>query len=253
MSAPADGLEEIREKYEARAGLDPLRAVLDAGDPDNRKNAFVDLLERRVLARAVGPGPHPVALDLGCGVGRFFGLLAPRCGRILGLDATGALLRAAGPAAAASGAARVQGAAGAIPMRDGSASLVLSCGVLIHCPEGALDGVAREVRRVLRPGGRFVALEHMAPGPASEAREGILYRSPAEFRRPFLEAGLSLRSEAAVRKVPSRVVHWVRTGRLPRALWGLGAFLEPRLALRGREPPSYRDHLFVWERPDGAG
>ena len=251
MTAAHGDRSEVERKYEARAGLDPLRAVLDAGDPDNRKNEFVNYLEQRLLARVLGFGRESVAVDLGCGVGRFFGLLAARSDRVVGVDATQALLRAAKERPLPAFVSLARGTATSIPLRDGAASVVLCVGVLIHAVEDeALARVASEVARVLRPGGRFVAIEHISPG-ASERREDIVYRSLGDFRRPFVDAGLRVVSERPVRKVPSRVIHWVRTGRLPRFLWGLGALLEPRLATMGREPPAYRDHLFVMERPRG--
>ena len=252
MSRPADGLRDVEKKYETRAGLDPLRSVLDAGDPDNLKNEFVDFLERRSLARALGAGRYSRALDLGCGVGRFFGLLATRCDRVVGLDATQALLKLAASRIPSPSFSLARGSALEIPLRDASISLVLSVGVLIHAVEPQdLERVAREVARVLQPGGLFVALEHMAPE-STVKREGIVYRSVADFGRPFVDAGLRIESSVAVRKVPSRIVHWVRTRRLPRALWSVGAALEARLATRGRAAPDYRDHLFVMRRSAGT-
>jgi len=249
---PGD-LRSVEAKYEARAALDPLRAVLDAGDPDNRKNAFVDYLERRCLARALGGARLPVVVDLGCGVGRFFPLLAPRCHRLLGIDVTEALLRVARTAGAGGAAGLIRGSATGIPLRDGTADLVLCCNVLIHVvEEDGLASVASEVRRILRPGGRFVAIEHISPSAVSERREGIVYRSRSDFRGAFTLAGLSILEDRPVRKVPSRVIHWVRLGRLPRPLWAFGAALESLLAPRGSEAPSYRDHLFVMERSRSA-
>jgi SAM-dependent methyltransferase len=244
----------VEAKYEARASLDPLRAVLDAGDPDNRKNAFVDFLEKRALEGVLGRRRIGTAVDLGCGVGRFFPLLSSRAGAVVGVDATEALLRAVPRGGEAGRARLVRGSAVAIPLRDASADLVFCSSVLIHVTdERDLASVAAEVRRVLRPGGRFVAIEHITPRPGSERREGIVYRSLSALEDAFLRERFTVLRDRPIRKVPSRVVHWVRHGRLPRALWPIGALLESALALRGREPPSYRDHLFVMERSAGAG
>lgn len=96
----------------------------------------------RCAADLLGPGR---VLDLGCGVGHSYELLAPR--ETVGLDLD---------AAALDGQARetVVGDMRSLPFADGCFASVLSVHSIEHVPDAA--PVAAEVVRVLEPGGRAV-------------------------------------------------------------------------------------------------
>ncbi|MFO0572469.1 MAG: methyltransferase domain-containing protein [Polyangia bacterium] len=69
----------------------PLRALLQAARVTDPYSTLVGLvaphIEGLAEARAAAPGEaRPVALDVGCHVGRLARELAPRCGTVLGLD-----------------------------------------------------------------------------------------------------------------------------------------------------------------------
>jgi SAM-dependent methyltransferase/uncharacterized membrane protein YbhN (UPF0104 family) len=117
------------------------------------------LLRRRTdrLARALGP-PDGAGrgLDLGCGLGHQALELERRGYRVVGLDASAGLVRAARDA----GVRAVSGDALRLPFRDGSLDFVYTVGVLHHLGGAAAqDAARREVTRVLRPGGCLVVQE----------------------------------------------------------------------------------------------
>ncbi len=69
-------------------------------------------------------------------------------------------------AARAGMAARiVSGTAESLPLPDASADAVVS--TLVLCTVRDLEGTLREIRRVLRPGGQFAFIEHVAAAPGS--------------------------------------------------------------------------------------
>ncbi|MFH1765360.1 MAG: class I SAM-dependent methyltransferase [Gemmatimonadota bacterium] len=70
----------------------------------------------------------------------------------------------------------VQGVAESLPFPDGSIDAVLS--TLVLCSVGRMDRVLEEVLRVLKPGGKFLFMEHVA------AREGSWLRRVQRFIRP---------------------------------------------------------------------
>lgn len=120
-----------------------------------------------VLASAV---PHPASalqvLDLACGDGFLLSRLAARAeplGGLCGVDlSAGELAAAAGRVGASVGLARAR--AQALPLADGSVDVVLC-----HMALMLMDDVPRvlaEVRRVLRPGGRFAAVLGMRAPPS---------------------------------------------------------------------------------------
>jgi malonyl-CoA O-methyltransferase len=107
------------------------------------------LLERLELLRR----EPKVAVDLGCATGRGAAALAARYpeARVLAVDSSSSMLRAAAGARAA--VAVVGGDAVALPLRGGSAELVLANLVLPWCRP---DRLFAEVARVLVDGGAFL-------------------------------------------------------------------------------------------------
>ncbi len=103
--------------------------------------------------------PGEMVFDIGCGAG-FDTLIAARqvgpTGRVIALDMTEAMLEKTRAGAAALGLANVevrQGFAEQLPADDGSVDVVISNGVINLTPDKMT--VMSEVKRVLRPGGRF--------------------------------------------------------------------------------------------------
>jgi SAM-dependent methyltransferase len=134
-----------------------------------------DLLDRipaEVVARFVGvgnpfslgePEPGRAVLDIGCGAG-FDCHVAARCvgpmGRVCGVDLSEEMLSVALAGQARCSAANIEfrkGYAEALPVPSGWADLVISNGVLnlAACKATAFG----EVFRVLKPGGRFQAVD----------------------------------------------------------------------------------------------
>jgi SAM-dependent methyltransferase len=89
-------------------------------------------------------------LDAGCGAGRWAVQVAKRGGRVVALDA-GRSVEVASRNGRPWGIAGVQGDVTRLPFRPGTFDLVYSLGVLHHVPD--TEAAARELVRVLRPGG----------------------------------------------------------------------------------------------------
>jgi SAM-dependent methyltransferase len=96
--------------------------------------------------------PRERILDLGCGPGRGLDLLrASRC-KPLGLDTSAEMLRDASRSAPC-----VRASAMALPLRAGVLDGLLCTNSFHHYPEPL--ATLRELRRVLRPGGRLVLVD----------------------------------------------------------------------------------------------
>lgn len=100
-----------------------------------------------------------IVLDIGCGAG-FDTLLAAQqvgpLGRVIGVDMTEAMqekTRAGAVALGLSNADVRHGFAEDLPVESESVDVVISNGVINLCPDKLQ--VMREIRRVLKPGGRF--------------------------------------------------------------------------------------------------
>jgi SAM-dependent methyltransferase len=118
--------------------------------------------------RHAGVRPGEAVLDVACGTGNA-SLPAARAGaRVTGLDLTPELLERARALAAAEGldAAFVEGDAEALPFADASFDVVLSTFGVMFAPDAAR--AARELARVLRPGGRMVLCNWTREGETGE-------------------------------------------------------------------------------------
>lgn len=114
------------------------------------------------LLRALEPAPGQLLLDVGVGSARYAVPVAERAGatgRVVGLDLQIAMLRLAGARAARHRVAvtTVASDASTLPFSDGTFDGAWLVSVLGQAPDQT--AVLREVRRVLRPGGRLVVGE----------------------------------------------------------------------------------------------
>ncbi len=150
-------------------------------------------------------GLQPVAgrslLDLGCGAGETSVYFALRGARVTAADISPEMLAAAARLAEKHGV-RLETravAAEALPFPDASFDLVFGNGVLHHVE---LLPALREVRRVLKPGGRAAFIEPLKHNPVIG-----LYRRLAEGNRTPLERPLGFGDLARVREVFPRMEH----------------------------------------------
>jgi SAM-dependent methyltransferase len=166
-------------------------------------------------------------LDLGCGDGQLTARLAAAGAKVRGADASAAMVEAA----RGRGVEAVVSQAEALPFADGSFDAVFSNAAL-HWVRGQ-DEMMGEVRRVLAPGGRFVAemggLGNVAAilvalravlgrhGLVEREQDQNYFPSPAAYRRRLEEHGFTVeRIELIPRPTPlpeSGMAGWLRTFR----------------------------------------
>ena len=140
----------------------PLAAMLGypAADVDRLPATTVDSFAGTGNPFSMGSlRPGETVVDIGCGAG-FDTLLAALqvgpSGRVIAVDMTRAMLERTSEGARALGLANVEpreGFAEQLPVDDGSIDVVISNGVINLTPDKM--GVMREIRRVLKPGGRI--------------------------------------------------------------------------------------------------
>jgi SAM-dependent methyltransferase len=140
------------------------RAVFATG------NTIRAVLQAPILAELLGPSACGVAADVGAGGGIHscgmytFGLLAPRCRKVVAIDYSPeycALLR--DRAAGFANVDVVRASGDRLPLASGSVDTLLCTEVLTYLPD---DGAGlKEVARVLRPGGRAILSVPLLPEP----------------------------------------------------------------------------------------
>jgi ArsR family transcriptional regulator len=106
--------------------------------------------------------------DLGCGTGQVADALAPYVGQVIGIDASSAMLRAAGKRLATYTNVELRsGTLEALPVDDGALDAAIMALVLHHVADPAL--AVAEAARTLKPGGRIVIVD-MLPHDRDEYR-----------------------------------------------------------------------------------
>lgn len=163
-----------------------------------------------------------VLVDVGCGAGLLAPHLAGKGYRHVGVDlATSALVQAA-----RHGVAVVRGDATALPLPDRCADVVSAGELFEHVPD--LPAVAREVCRVLRPGGvlvadtlnatrtaRFVAVtvgERVPGGAPVGIHDPALFVPPARLVAECASHGVALRVRG-IRPAALPMLRWLATRR----------------------------------------
>lgn len=163
---------------EARAPRDELVEFFDRRARAYDRQLWLERPALRAMARLAEPLSGARVVDLATGTGGVAAALIarePRIGSLVAVDAAPHMLDRAAHRLAGLGtrARTVLADARMVPLADGAADVV-SVGYLLHL----LDPVARaavlsEARRLLRPGGRLVAVVHGSPrGP-----HGRVYRA----------------------------------------------------------------------------
>jgi ubiquinone/menaquinone biosynthesis C-methylase UbiE len=146
--------------------------------------------DARFAAELAQLGPDDLVVDVGCGPGTAARYAARRGARVIGVDPAAVMLRVARALTRGAAARYVEGTAEALPLPADSATVVWSIATVHHWRD--LDDGLREVRRVLRPGGRFVAIErHTHPNATGIASHGWTTEQADAFSHALGEHGFS--------------------------------------------------------------
>jgi ubiquinone/menaquinone biosynthesis C-methylase UbiE len=162
---------------------------------------------REKVVRLARLQPGESVLDVGCGTGTL-AIAAKRCvgptGPVYGIDASPEMIARAAKKARKAGVEVVftHAVAEALPFPDAHFDAVLSTVMLHHLPRNARQQCACEIRRVLKPGGRVLAVDF--GGPARHRRG--LFAHVHRHGHVNLPDMIALLSEAGLNMVESGAV-----------------------------------------------
>jgi SAM-dependent methyltransferase len=209
----------------------------------------------QACVREAGVGPGDDVLDVACGTGNA-AIAAARAGAsVTGVDITPELLAIA--SAAAPDVRWVQGDAEALPFADASFDVVVSVFGCMFAPRHEV--VARELRRVLRAGGRLVVTSWTPGGSSGQMFATVGRYLPSDGDAPTLWG-----TEAHVRELLGAGVSFTRAA--VRFEWpsaeaaaafyeaSFGPLIAAREALGDRWPALRADLVALFDEHDlGAG
>lgn len=143
----------------------------------------------RLAVELTGTQPGDRVVDVGCGPGSAARFAAGIGARVTGVDPSPAMLGLARRLTRDSaGVTYLDGSAESLPVPDGSATVVWTIASVHHWQD--VDAGLREVRRVLTPGGRFLAMERpVDPGATGHASHGWTDDQAAAFADMCREHG----------------------------------------------------------------
>ncbi|HZX79755.1 MAG TPA: class I SAM-dependent methyltransferase [Lysobacter sp.] len=218
---------------------------INIADPHDRlgeKTAYISLLQSLALERYVGRGAGGMALDVGCGYGRMSGTLSSLGWRVVGVDPSLRVLRAA--ARFFRSGEWCVAALPHLPFADGAFDLVLAQSLLRSLHLNGVLEVAEAMPRVLRAGGRLVVVDNVrARHPA--------YVEDAEIVRMFTRQGMRLLARHPIRRARWWGIYLIRYGLVPRFMYPWLALREiATLESRVRLPRwQYTNVMYVFEKP----
>jgi ubiquinone/menaquinone biosynthesis C-methylase UbiE len=178
--------------HSAAKHYDLLAAALTLGRERAVRERLAD------LARLV---PGEIVLDVGCGTGSL-AIVAKRrvgdAGEVHGIDAAPEMIAQATRKAAKAGlrVAFETGRAEALPFPDAHFDVVFSTLMLHHLPAPVRQSLGEEISRVLKPGGRVIAVDFEPP---KEKKGGLISRFHRHGHVPL----------AAIIELLQRTGHWV--------------------------------------------
>lgn len=148
-------------RYVPAAGRAGLTRFYDAGV----RLTMRERLWRPLIVDAVADVSPSTVVDIGCGTGALSIPIATRLpkARVIGVDRDSEVLEIARRKPGAEAVEWTEGLAGALPIRDSEADVVLTSLVLHHLPLATKRELLADAHRVLHPGGRLIVADWAAP------------------------------------------------------------------------------------------
>jgi SAM-dependent methyltransferase len=240
----------VRAKFETegptwseRASFGELNAVLSptGGERINKYLHGVGLFAAKT-ALSINPDAS-ILLDFGCGTGRFVRFFVSKGRSVIGTDITPEMLSESRRYGTPERSMLVMTDGVTIPVKDQSLDMIWICGVLkysLFINEPVYPFIAKEMYRVLKPGGRVVNVEMYVEAPPDTFIPGfemagfvteqvrILHRHYGRFEVICLFPHFPSRFIVPAGQLIARIRYW---------------FDDPH-----RTIPGLRDYLFVWSK-----
>ena len=231
-------MKEVDWREWARKGF--LASGIDPGDRRGHKNAYIDLLQKMVLAKVLDLRGDETVLDFGCGSGRWSYWLAPKVGKVIGLELTQEMIELAERHRKAENVEFMVYDGVRFPPLVAPVDLVLSVGVLRTMEGEVLRRSISYLTGYLKRGGRFYLIEQASDNPK------IGRPSVETYLRAFRKADLECLLYYPIRRGRWWLLYLIRYGLVPERFFPYIARKEIQQCKNKKKKISgYQDYLFV--------
>lgn len=239
--------------YWDRLAAKPLDAsVIDPNDHRGEKNFYLAGLRNQLVLRQLTHLPESdIVLDLGCGTGGLTQALASSGHAVLGLDISFGLLQRTKDRRYDMPVAFACYDGASLPILDESVDALTTYVVLTHIiPDEDLSTLLKECYRALKPDAVMVCIEQCRRKEKIDREGWKHFRTRNQWVSAFQKAGFTVQTFEAVRFGRFPLTLLIRSGMIPRFLYGATSRLE---RLLGRVvttlPSDYCDMQFVLIKP----
>lgn len=236
--------------WDNMAGYGRDASVIDPRDRLGRKNAYITASRTEILLQELATLPHGACvLDFGCGTGGITRTLLANGFHAIGVEISPALLKLGRESTTASPYVLFDGES--IPLCDNAIDAAVTYVVLNHIMDNKdLARILAEIHRILRPGGRLLAIEQIRRRDHHDIARHSHRRSMDKFCNLFDDAGFTLDRRQTLRFGHFLPIYLIRYGLIPERADRIVAASE---RLLGRLHPvpwfDYADVLFVLTKP----
>lgn len=209
-------MNEQIDHWERLSTHPPDASVIDPRDRLGHKNRYITSLRNDAILSAFDGGSVEKVLDFGCGTGGLSQALAASGRAVLGVDISPGLLRRTSEREHRDRCLFVRFDGVRLPVQDNALDAAATYVVLNHILDDAqLTAVLTEIHRVLRSGGKLVAIEQVRTRPTVDQVAWQHRRTIAGFQAIFEQAGFSVQDTTIVRYGRLPTIHAVRYGMFP--------------------------------------
>jgi ubiquinone/menaquinone biosynthesis C-methylase UbiE len=230
--------------WSERAQLGELKAVIDPGGSEKR-NRFLHGIHLFGAKFALSLNPNKdkgVLLDFGCGTGRFIRFFGQYGYSVIGTEITDEMLCEARKFGIPEGTKLLLTDGVHIPLPDQSVDMIWCCGVLrfsLFVPEPKYQDIAKEMYRIIKPGGLVVNVEVYTDG------------SPEAFTQDFEKVGFMTQQMGVLQRyrgIWERIIQKFLPLQLVEIAGNLCATYRFQFDSATKPVSGVRDYLFVWSK-----